>query len=98
MSTLFHIERYVYRDESAAFQVDDEGNHKPYESERAIIDRHPEVDGLFVSVAHVGHGIMTSPAAGELMASLVLGRALPDSAYEGFRLNAHWVEFDNNAL
>ena len=89
---------YVYRDENAAFRVDGEGNHQPYESERALIDCHPEVEGLFMSVAHVGHGIMTSPAAGELMASLVLGRELPDPAYKDFKLDAHWVEFDNNAL
>jgi glycine/D-amino acid oxidase-like deaminating enzyme len=89
---------YVYRDENAAYHIDEQGNRQPYESERAIIDRHPDVKGLFMSVAHVGHGIMTSPAAGEHMACLVLGRELPDPAYKDFGLDKNWVEFDNNAL
>ncbi len=57
-----NIGYYVSRDASSAYQVSADGTHQPYESERAIIDRHPDVAGLFVSVAHVGHGIMSSPA------------------------------------
>ena len=63
-----HVAYYVHREPTVA--EDGERLH----SERAIIDAVPEVEGLFVNVAHGGHGIMTAPAAGEIMAALVLGR------------------------
>jgi glycine/D-amino acid oxidase-like deaminating enzyme len=56
------------------------------------------IEGLFVSIAHVGHGIMSSPAAGEIIAARVLGRDLPDPIFAQFGFDAHWVEHDENAL
>lgn len=89
---------YVYRDHTAAYRTNDDGTIKPYDSERAIIDRHPEVEGLVLSVGHVGHGIMTSPAAGEIAACHALGLPLPEPAFADFGLNVPWVAHDENAL
>lgn len=89
---------YVYRDHTVAYRTNDDGTTRPYESERAIIDRHPDVDGLVLSVAHVGHGIMTAPAAGEIAASHALGLPLPDPAFADFGLDVPWVPHDENAL
>ncbi len=89
---------YVYRSAEAAYRVCEDGTHIPYESERAIIDAHPALNGLYLSVAHVGHGIMSSPAAGEIAACHMLGLPLPDPLYAGFRLDVHWVVHDENAL
>lgn len=93
-----NIGYYVSRGPTAAFQIDEDGNPEPYESERAILDAIPDVQGLFASIAHVGHGIMSSPAAGEIMAAKILGNPLPDPTFTDFGLDAHWVEHDNNAL
>lgn len=93
-----NIGYYVSRNEIAAYTIDADGSRHGYESERAIIDAHPEVDGLFLSIAHVGHGIMSSPAAGEIVASLVLGQSLPDPSYSCFGLDVHWVEYDESVL
>ena len=93
-----NIGYYVYRDHTAAYRTNADGTTQPYESERAIMDVHPEVDGLVLSVAHVGHGIMTSPAAGEIVASHVLGLRLPDPAFADFGLNVPWAAHDENAL
>ena len=93
-----NIGYYVYRDESAAYRTEPDGTQHPYDSERAIIDTHPEVEGLFMSVAHVGHGIMTSPASGEILASKVLGLPLPNPLFSEFGLDAKWVEYDEGVL
>jgi hypothetical protein len=93
-----NIGYYVYRDHTAAYRTNPDGTTTPYESERAIMDVHPEVDGLVLSVAHVGHGIMTAPAAGEIVASHVLGLPLPDPAFVDFALDAAWAPHDENAL
>jgi len=93
-----NIGYYVFRDESAAYRTDTDGSQHPYDSERAIIDAHPQVEGLFVSVAHVGHGIMSSPAAGEILASKVLGQPLPDSDFTAFSLDTPWVDYDEGVL
>ncbi len=99
LSSLRHnIGYYVYRDGSVAYRTDAEGRQRPYDSERAIIDGWPGVEGLFVSVAHVGHGIMSSPAAGEIAASKVLGQPLLDPIFSQFGLDVPWVEHDENAL
>lgn len=92
-----NIGYYAYRDETTAYH-DEGGTRRPYDSERAIIDAHPEVGGLFLSVAHVGHGIMTSPASGEILASKVLGLPLPDPVFSQFGLEANWVEYDESVL
>ncbi|MBZ0309928.1 MAG: FAD-binding oxidoreductase [Anaerolineae bacterium] len=84
---------YVYRSGEAAHK-----NGMPYVSERALIDAVPEVEGLFASIAHVGHGIMSSPAAGEIIASRVLGLPLPDPTFADFGFAVPWVEYDENAL
>ncbi len=89
---------YVYRDATAAYRTDADGTKLPYDSERAIIDAVPEVEGLFVSVAHVGHGIMSSPAAGEILASRMLSLPLPDPIYSQFGLGVPWVEYDEGVL
>jgi glycine/D-amino acid oxidase-like deaminating enzyme len=68
------------------------------DSQRAIIDAYPGIDGLFLSIAHVGHGIMSAPAAGEILASHVLGQELPDPSFVGFNLDAHYIEHDAGGL
>lgn len=93
-----NIGYYVYRDATAAYVTQPDGTRQPYHSERAIIDAHPDVHGLYLSIAHVGHGIMTSPAAGEILASKVLERDLPDPLYADFGINVPWVAHDENAL
>ena len=87
---------YTYRDN--AYITLPDGTHEPYDSQRAIIDACPGVDGLFLSIAHVGHGIMSAPAAGEILASRVLGRDLPDPTFVGFNFDAPYVEHDAGGL
>ncbi len=93
-----NIGYYTYRSHEAAYIVADDGTHQPYESERAIIDAHPDLPGLFLSVAHVGHGIMSSAAAGEIIAARVLRQELPDPLFADFGYHVHRVEHDANAL
>jgi glycine/D-amino acid oxidase-like deaminating enzyme len=93
-----NIGYYVSRSSDVAYRETETGERIPYESERAIIDAMPGIEGLFVSIAHVGHGIMSSPAAGEIIAARVLGRDLPDPIFAQFGFDAHWVEHDENAL
>lgn len=85
---------YVFRDHTAAHHPES----GPYESQRAIIDRWPDIGGLYLSVAHVGHGIMSSPAAGEIAAAHMLGLPLPDPLFADFGLRAAWVEHDSGGL
>ncbi len=89
---------YVYRDERAAYRSAPDGARHPYESERAIIDTVPGVEGLVVSVAHVGHGIMSAPAGGEIAACKVLGLPLPDPSFAAFGFDVPWVEYDEAVL
>jgi hypothetical protein len=89
---------YVYRDESAAYTTAGDGTKRPYDSERAIIDAHPDIEGLYVSIAHVGHGIMSSPAGGEILACKVLGLPPPDPTFGEFGFDSPWVEFDEGVL
>lgn len=93
-----NIGYYVYRDGTAAYTLSDDGRRIPYVSERAILDEHPDVQGLFLSVAHSGHGIMTSAAAGRIVARRALDQPLHHPLYEQFSLATHWVEHDENAL
>lgn len=96
---LYHnIGYYTYRDETAAYRIEADGTWRGYDSERAIIDRHPDVEGLVVSIAHVGHGIMTSPASGEIAAAHILGQDLPDPVFAEFGFAANWVEYDEAVL
>lgn len=87
---------YVYRDN--AYMTAADGTQQQYDSQRAIIDTWPGLDGLFLSVAHVGHGIMSAPAAGEILASKVLGQPLPDPTFDAFGLNVPYVEHDAGGL
>lgn len=89
---------YVSRDHTVAHRLDANGELQGYDSERAIMDAVPGVEGLFASVAHVGHGIMSSPAAGEIIACKVLGLPLPDPLFADFGFDVSWVEHDENAL
>jgi glycine/D-amino acid oxidase-like deaminating enzyme len=93
-----NIGYYVFRDETTAYRTNPDGTRQPYDSERAIIDAWPGIDGLFLSIAHVGHGIMSSPAAGEIVASRVLGLPLPDASFADFGLDVPWVEYDEGVL
>jgi glycine/D-amino acid oxidase-like deaminating enzyme len=93
-----NIGYYVYRDATTAYITQADGTRQPYDSERAILDAHPHIDGLFLSVAHSGHGIMTSPAGGEIIAHKILGRELPHPLYHDFAINVPYVEYDANAL
>jgi glycine/D-amino acid oxidase-like deaminating enzyme len=87
---------YVYR--TNAYRTLPDGTRQPYESQRAIIDRHPAVEGLFLSVAHVGHGIMSAPAGGEILAARLLGLPLPDESFTAFDYHAPYVEYDAGGL
>jgi glycine/D-amino acid oxidase-like deaminating enzyme len=93
-----NIGYYVCRDETAAYRVDHSGQRIPYASERAILDAWPGVDGLFVSIAHVGHGIMSSPAAGEILARRLLGLPQADPTFADFGLDVPWVAHDEGVL
>lgn len=94
---IFHrIGYYVYRDNAYITRPD--GTRESYASQRAIIDKWPGIDGLFLSIAHVGHGIMSAPAAGEILASRLLGRELPDPTFADFSLDVAWVEHDSGGL
>ncbi|MBK8022911.1 MAG: FAD-binding oxidoreductase [Chloroflexi bacterium] len=96
---LYHnIGYYVHRDETAAYIPNPDGSRTPYDSERAIICPHPEIAGLILSVAHVGHGVMTAPAAGELAAAHALGLPLPHPDYAAFGLDVPYVEYDAPVL
>jgi glycine/D-amino acid oxidase-like deaminating enzyme len=99
LRSIYHnIGYYVYRDATTAYRSNADGSRTPYESERAILDAHPTVAGLFLSVAHVGHGVMSAPAAGEIIAAKVLGQPLPDPLYADFGIDVPWVAHDENAL
>ncbi len=89
---------YVYRSAAAAYRTLPDGTRQPYDSERALIDAHPDVRGLYLSLAHGGHGIMTSPAAGQIAAHHVLGRALPDPLWADFGYHVAWVAHDEAVL
>jgi hypothetical protein len=99
MRSIYHnIGYYVYRDATTAYRTNADGSRTPYESERAILDAHPDVAGLFLSIAHVGHGVMSAPAAGEIIATKVLGQGLPDPLFADFSIDVPWVAHDENAL
>jgi glycine/D-amino acid oxidase-like deaminating enzyme len=89
---------YVYRDGTAAYTTLADGTRQPYTSQRAIIDRVPGIDGFSVSIAHVGHGIMSAPAAGEIAAAHVLGLPLPHPAYADFGFAAAFALHDSGGL
>ena len=89
-----NIGYYTYRSPAAAHRPDG----TPYHSERAIMDRVPQIEGLFLSIAHGGHGIMTSAGAGEIMASLVLGIAFVNPSAADFGLDVAWVAHDESVL
>ena len=71
---------------------------RPNNSQRAIIDKHPDIEGLYLSVAHVGHGVMSSPASGEMVAAYVLGNEQSDPIFKDFRLNVKEVKDDGGTL
>jgi glycine/D-amino acid oxidase-like deaminating enzyme len=93
-----NIGYYVYRSAEAAYRAGPDGSRRAYDSERGLIDAVPGVAGLFVSTAHAGHGIMSSPGAGEIIASKVLGRPLPDPSFAAFGFDVPWVEYDESVL
>jgi glycine/D-amino acid oxidase-like deaminating enzyme len=93
-----NIGYYVSRAPELSYKVDAAGNKVNYESERALIDKVEQVQGLYVSVAHVGHGIMTSPAAGEIIAALVLDMPLPDPIFAEFGYEVPYVAYDEAVL
>lgn len=78
-----NIGYYVHREEMF------EG--RSVRSERAIIDQ-TDVGGLFVSVAHAGHGIMTSPAAAHIAASHIVGVTPDIPLFEDFCLHVPVVD------
>ena len=90
------INYYVFRDN--AYYTDAEGVRQPYVSQRAIIDAWRDIDGLYLSIAHVGHGIMSSAAAGEIIAARVLDLPLPDPVFADFGLDVPYAEFDHGGL
>ncbi len=96
---LWHnIGYYVYRAPWNTYSIAPDGQKRPYESQRAIIGPWSELSGLFLSVAHVGHGIMSAPAAGEIIAAHVLGHPLPEPEFADFGVDVHYVEHDAGGL
>jgi glycine/D-amino acid oxidase-like deaminating enzyme len=93
-----NIGYYVYRSAAVAYRTADDGSRVAYDSERAILDAHPDVGGLYLSLAHVGHGIMSAPAAGEVIARKLLGLPPVAGLDDGFALATAWVAHDENAL
>lgn len=89
---------YVYRSPENAYETQPDGSKKPYTSQRAIIDAWPGIEGLFLSVSHVGHGVMASAASGEIVAAHVLGNDLKNPLFYDFGLNVHWVPNDGGDL
>jgi glycine/D-amino acid oxidase-like deaminating enzyme len=89
---------YVYRDDSSAFFTGENGERRPYVSQRAVIDSWPDIAGLTISVAHVGHGIMSAPAAGEIIASKLLDLPLTEPVFADFGLDVPWVEHDSGGI
>ncbi len=89
---------YVYRAPLTTYQTDQQGNRRYYDSERPILDAYPGIDGLFLSVAHAGHGVMDSPASGEIVASYVLGQPLSEPIFAQFQLNVSFGEHDAGGL
>ncbi len=79
---------YVYRRPTA----DERGQIT--HTERAIIDRYPGLDGLVLSVAHAGHGIMTAPAAAHMAASLALGKTPRIPLWQDFGLGVERVAYE----
>lgn len=66
-------------------------------SDRAIIGEWPGIEGLFLSVAHGGHGIMTSPASGNIIASIVIGQSLKP-VFTKFSVQASIEEYEPGVL
>lgn len=89
---------YTYRDATNAYFTRPDGTRIPYDSQRAIIDAVPGVTGLFASVAHVGHGIMSAPAAGEILAARVLGLPLPDPDFAAFGYDVPFIDHDSGGI
>lgn len=89
---------YVFRDSDNAYRTLADGRREAYESQRAILDAVPGVDGLYASIAHVGHGVMSAPAAGEIVAARVLGQPLPDPAFIAFDYDMPYVEYDSGGI
>jgi glycine/D-amino acid oxidase-like deaminating enzyme len=46
-----------------------------------IIDRHPEASNVWIAGGGSGHGFKMGPVIGEMVASLVAGKAEPDPAF-----------------
>lgn len=89
---------YVYRDPASTYFTHQDGSLQHYHSQRAILDQWPTIEGLYLSVAHVGHGIMSSPAAGEIITSRILGLPLTDPTFADFGLNVPYVEHDSGGI
>lgn len=90
------VNYYVFREHAA--YTDAHGVKHHYPSQRAILDAWSAVEGLYLSIAHVGHGIMSSPAAGEIIAAKVLGLPLPDPVYADFGLDVEFVPHDHGGI
>ena len=53
------------------------GLHEDTPDANAILGIVPEVEGLYLACGFSGHGFMHSPAAGKIIAQLILGKASP---------------------
>lgn len=93
-----NIGYYVSRDATTAYRTHADGTIQAYDSERAIIDAYPGLEGLYLSIGHVGHGIMSSPGAGEILACKVLDLPVPDPTFADFGINVPWVDYDEGVL
>ena len=57
----------------------------------------PDPDGLVLSIAHAGHGIMTAPAAAHIAASLALGKTPRIPLWEDFGLGVEQAAHEEGA-
>lgn len=89
---------YVYRDPFTTFAQNLKGEWIHSDSERPIIDAWPGVEGLFLSTAFVGHGVMFSAAGGEILASKVLGEDPLHPLFSQFDLDITHVATDGGEL
>lgn len=87
---------YVSRGPDNSYQDTPDGR-VPINSQRAIIDS-LGIEGLYGSIAHVGHGVMASAASGEMIGAYVLGQELAHSLFYQFGLEVHYVPEDGGSL
>src|SRR5258706_1664169 len=91
------VDYYVSRSPENSYK-DENSVRIPIDSQRAIVDKYPGLEGLYLSISHVGHGVMASAASGEIVAAHVLGQDQRNPLFYDFGINVHWVPEDGGSL